>query len=96
MKKLLGILLALASFVFLVWCLLSFQYRFGVRMLFNIIGFAGFAGGLYLAGVNLFGFGKPQEPYERKEERKTPKKKEQEKVELKKFEEEDHDRYRPK
>lgn len=56
----------------------------------------GFAGGLYLAGVNPFDFGKPQEPYARKQELKTPKKKEPEKVELKKFEEEDHDRFMPK
>jgi hypothetical protein len=96
MKKLLGILLALTGFVFLIWVFLAHPSTLIVRLLLNMIGFFAFAGGLLLAGVNLFGFGKPKEPYEREEALRIKKKKEPEKVELKEFKEEDHDKYRPR
>jgi hypothetical protein len=56
-KKITGILLTLISFVFLVWCFLAHPSTLAVRLLLNFIGFIGFASGLHLAGVNLFGFG---------------------------------------
>ena len=97
MKKLLGILLTLISLAFVVWCFLAHPSTLVVRLLLNMIGFFGFAIGLQLAGgMNLLKWGKPKEPYEREEAPRIKKQKEPEKVELKEFKEEDHDKYRPK
>ncbi len=91
-----GILLALASFTFLVWKFLSLELSFVNGMLLNILAFLGLGIGLALAGSKTFSFGKKQEPYPSKlEEKEKPKEVESEKP-LKKFDQDDHGRFMPK
>lgn len=95
MKTLLGILLILTSFVFLVWKFIGLDLSFGLSLVLNILAFMVFGIGLMLMGVKQFGASNaksspalqaPPPEGERKPE----------KTELKKFKEENHDKYKPK
>jgi len=95
--KISGIILALISLAFLVWCFLAHPSTLVVRLLLNIVGFFGFAIGLQLAGgMDLLKLGKPKEPYSREEAPRIKKKIELEKEPIKEFKEEDHDKYKPR
>lgn len=96
LKTILGILLILASFTFLVWKFLYLELSFVNGMLLNILAFFGLGMGLMLTGSKTFSFEKRKEPYSPETIEKEKTKKEKNEIPLKDFKKDDHDRFMPK
>ncbi len=106
--KIFGILLALGSFIFIMWVLLGGNFKFtremftnrrfnfGQALVLNILGFIGLTTGLKLAGSKLFSFQKRKEPYSSENRDKEKPKIEKKETPLKDFGKDEHDRFMPK